>query len=394
MQILENLLTIEEINYLSSLLEVKEALIELEKRNVVYLNINLEKIPDSIKNSLQKLGIDFSNTTFLPMRWIKGDTQGHIDRCSFSFQKTYLTYLTSSPGELIVDNNSYPIEEGMTYIFNEGINHETKNTSNIPRLLLGPMNEKSVSVGVSVAAITYYASETDANNDSNATEADSIYTVRTGNWKIANRSTGSSDKSIVYIEGDVLDSTTNAHSVYYLYPVVPCFLEGTKILCLIENQEKYIPVEYIRKDTLVKTSLNGYKKVELIGQGTINNTNSSERIEDRLYKLNTNKYPELMEDLYITGCHSILVDDLNEKEKELTNKYLGELFVTGNKFRLMACVDDRAEPWESEGKYKIWHFALENPNDKMNYGVYANGGLLVETCNIYFLKNKSNINLI
>ena len=92
MQILENLLTIEEINYLSSLLEVKEALIELEKRNVVYLNINLEKIPDSIKNSLQKLGIDFSNTTFLPMRWIKGDTQGHIDRCSFSFQKTYLTY--------------------------------------------------------------------------------------------------------------------------------------------------------------------------------------------------------------------------------------------------------------------------------------------------------------
>jgi hypothetical protein len=33
----------------------------------------------------------------------------------------------------------------------------------------------------------------------------------------------------------------------------------------------------------------------------------------------------------------------------------------------------------------------EHDNDRMNYGVYANGGLLVETCCIYFLKNKSNM---
>jgi len=60
----------------------------------------------------------------------------------------------------------------------------------------------------------------------------------------------------------------------------------------------------------------------------------------------------------------------------------------------MAYIDERAEPWNSEGSYTIWHFALENTDDGMNYGVYANGGLLVETCPIRTLKNKSNMTLL
>jgi hypothetical protein len=59
----------------------------------------------------------------------------------------------------------------------------------------------------------------------------------------------------------------------------------------------------------------------------------------------------------------------------------------------MACIDERAEPWNSEGEYTIWHFALENEEEKYNYGVYANG-LLVETCSIFFLKNKSNMTFV
>ena len=102
-------------------------------------------------------------------------------------------------------------------------------------------------------------------------------------------------------------------------------------------------------------------------------------------------YPELKDDLYITGCHSILEFHITEKQKEDTIKHLGELFVTGDKYRLMACVDERAEPWNSKGIYTIWHFALENDDERRNYGVYANGGLLVESCSIRFLKNKSNM---
>ena len=59
----------------------------------------------------------------------------------------------------------------------------------------------------------------------------------------------------------------------------------------------------------------------------------------------------------------------------------------------MACVDERAEPWNSEGLYNIWHIALENADEKMNYGIYVNGGLLVETCSINILKNHSNLKI-
>jgi hypothetical protein len=39
--------------------------------------------------------------------------------------------------------------------------------------------------------------------------------------------------------------------------------------------------------------------------------------------------------------------------------------------------DERAIPYQSDEKTTVWHFALEHPDEKMNYGVFANG-LLVE----------------
>jgi hypothetical protein len=59
----------------------------------------------------------------------------------------------------------------------------------------------------------------------------------------------------------------------------------------------------------------------------------------------------------------------------------------------MAFLDERAEPWASAGDYTIWHVALENNDVRMNYGIYAEG-LLVESCSINFLKNKSNMSLV
>jgi len=73
---------------------------------------------------------------------------------------------------------------------------------------------------------------------------------------------------------------------------------------------------------------------------------------------------------------------------------LGKIFVTDRKYRLMACLDQRAKPWCSDGKFTIWHLALENSDPKMNYGIYVNGGLLVETTSINFLTNRSNMDII
>ena len=174
----------------------------------------------------------------------------------------------------------------------------------------------------------------------------------------------------------------------------PCFKEGTKILCLnAQMKEEYIPIEKIRKGHLVKTLLNGFVPVCMIGKSLISNPGVNDRIKNRLYKYSNDKYPELFEDLYITGCHSILVDELTESQRKKTLDSLGDIFVTDCKFRLMAYLDERSEPYTEQGEYTIWHLALEHNDYLMNYGIYANG-LLVESTSKRYMKELSGMELI
>jgi len=390
--IYKNVFSNEELHYINNHPEVLLAKSSLDSQSsgMVYFSVPITNL---IRDTLQtRLGLHLSVDSRIPMRWIKGDIAPHVDVGSSNFKNTYLLYLNDSPGELIIDSQSYPIQTNTGVVFNEGLSHETLYTENVPRLLLGPMNELAEPVGATVTF--YYPSESDALANTNLLAQYGNYTILSvsgyNNWRIASTSTGPSPQNIVYSVNDVLTGNGST-DVYYLYPAFPCFLEGSTILCKVDDVEKYVPVEQLKKGTLVKTSLNGYKPVVLVGQGTIENPGDNERTENRLYKCSTSKYPDLKDDLYITGCHSILEFPITEKQKEDTMKHLGELFVTDNKYRLMACVDERAEPWNSKGIYTIWHFALENHDEKMNYGVYANGGLLVETCSIRFLKNNSNM---
>lgn len=389
-----NVLSSEELQYLNNLPEVLVAKASLDSRasGMVYFSV---AITDSIRAALQsRFGLDVTASS-IPMRWIKGDIRPHVDTGASSFQNTYLLYLNDSPGELIVDSQSYPIQANTGFVFSEGLSHETQGTEGIARLLIGPMNEFAEPVGAGFN-MSYYPTEADALAYQNPLGYFNGYTVGDGgpyggytSWRLASNSTGSSSQAVVYVNGDTL----NPADAYYLYPAAPCFLEGSTILCKVDGVERYVPVEQLSKGTLVKTSLDGYKPVVLIGQGTIQNPGTDERTEARLYKCSPSKYPALSHDLYITGCHSILEFPITDKQKEASIKHLGRLFVTDSKYRLMACVDERAEPWNSQGEYTIWHFALEHHDDGMNYGVYANGGLLVETCSIRFLKKKSNMTL-
>jgi hypothetical protein len=245
-----------------------------------------------------------------------------------------------------------------------------------------------------VGAVQYYSNESDALTQTNMLGSSGVYVVDGAiygfnAWRLASNSTGTSPQDQVYMNGIELEPDGN----YFLYPAAPCFLEGTGILCNVDDKDVYMPIESLKPGMLVKTSLDGYKKIELIGKGTIFNPGNTERIEDRLYKCSPTSYPGLNKDLYITGCHSILVRELSEVQRTATTKYLGRIFVTDKKYRLMACVDERAEPWNSEGVYTIWHIALENNDPQMNYGIYAEG-LLVESCSINFLKKKSNMTMM
>jgi hypothetical protein len=241
--------------------------------------------------------------------------------------------------------------------------------------------------------IVYYSTEADALANATPLGSSTTFTIETtggfSSWRIASNSVGSSSRNRLYATGAVLNSPGG----YYLYPGIPCFLEGSKVLCKIAGKETYIPIETIRPGTLVKTLRNGYRAVALIGKGQIQNTADDTRIQNRLYKCTSSAYREITEDLYLTGCHSILVDSITDEQREKTIAQLGKIFVTENKYRLMACIDERAEPWKSEGTYTIWHLALENEDIHMNYGIWVNG-LRVETSSINFLRKRSNMTLM
>jgi hypothetical protein len=389
-----NVLSVQDLEYLNNHPSVLAAKEELGSKNKVYFTISLTS---SICNALKSnFGLEFPENSEIPMRWIKGDIAPHIDHGASAFRNTYLVYLNNSPGELIVDGDSFPITRNTGLMFNEGTIHKTVNTQNIPRLLLGPMNEFAEPVGGPLLFIYYFNNLDDALAGYPSIGFSNSYEVGAGgpfgytNWRISSNSTGTSDQNIVYKNGDFLDPV----NFYYLYPAFPCFLEGSTILCEVDGLEQYVPVEKLKKGTMVKTSLNGYKAVVLLGSATLHQSGTKERTEDGLYRCSTRQYEDLTEDLYITGGHSILENQITEKQKDLMLQKMGKLFITEKKYRVMAWADERAEPWESEGEYTIWHFALENNDEGMNYGVYANGGLLVETCSIRTLKTKSNMLLL
>jgi hypothetical protein len=179
-------------------------------------------------------------------------------------------------------------------------------------------------------------------------------------------------------------------------PTVPCFGENTKILCFNREKslEEYVLIQDIRKGTLVKTLLNGYLPVDMIGKSTIHNHDNNERIKNRLYKCTKENYPELVYDeLILTGCHSILVGELTHEQREKTMKELEKIYITDKNYRLLTFLDSRAETYQVEGEFPIYHLALENENYYMNYGIFANG-LLVESCSKRYIKELSGMTLI
>jgi hypothetical protein len=184
--------------------------------------------------------------------------------------------------------------------------------------------------------------------------------------------------------------SSNVSGVFAIFKIL-CFKEDTQIL----TYDGYKLIQDLRKGDLVKTSQNGYKPIYKIGDSKIIQQSSEDRIKDQLYKCSTENFPEVFEDLVLTGCHCILVDKFkDETEREDAKKInmvnandTDDDFITENKYRLPACIDERTTVYEVEGEHTIYHFALENDDYYMNYGVYANG-LLVESTSKRFMDQR------
>lgn len=179
----------------------------------------------------------------------------------------------------------------------------------------------------------------------------------------------------------------------YMDAQIICFREGTKIRALVNGKDVYVPIETLRRGSLVKTHKHGYVPIDLIGHSTMTNPGHSQRTKNRLYQCRPSAYPELFEPLFITGCHSILVDHLSEEARQTTQRDTGKIFATEEKYRLMAYIDPKAEPYKKAGEFQIWHLSLENDHYFANYGVYANG-LLVESASKRMMRDYSGMKFV
>jgi hypothetical protein len=428
-QIFDGLFSNEELDWLIQndiVLNQRENLSDTNPKRRFSLNL-----PENMKAKLQSLGLS-ENAVSIPMMWINNDMSTHIDSGEGEFNETMLVYISDCQGSLVINDNSYEIKQNRAFKFQKGLEHSTENTGNEPRLLIGPMSESGFAVG---ASLYYFVDSAALNsvvpdNDNPNYEqlqlqfayqdfgdgfgiytillADDYYNLQNfqqppgttligweGKYGFANNYT-----QVSYNPGLQLDGLPGN---LYLYPVwsqpqqqnIMCFKEGTNILCFDQetNTEKYIPIEDLRNGALVKTRSSGYQPICMIGSSTIYNPSDKLRGKNRLYRCSKDKYPDLTEDLIITGCHSILVYTITDKEREDLEDLMGKIYVTENRYRLMACVDERAEPYEEEGLYTIWHFALEHEHIRANYGVYANG-LLVESSSKRMMSEYSGMKLL
>ena len=168
----------------------------------------------------------------------------------------------------------------------------------------------------------------------------------------------------------------NCNTLTIIYAI--CFKEDSEILCLIDNEEKYVKVQEMKPNMLVKTHNEDYVAVDTIGWFMLDNQQNSERHPNGLYELTKEKYPELTNNLILTGNHCILVDKLHAQPLN-TYKFARHAKLH-NKHKLPCVANEHAIPYKKEGLHKIWSFCLQSEDKTKNFGIYANG-MLVESTN-------------
>jgi hypothetical protein len=162
-----------------------------------------------------------------------------------------------------------------------------------------------------------------------------------------------------------------------------CFIEGTKLLVHSHDKDMYVNIEDLRMGDLVKTYLHGYKRIKFIGRGIMTNVpNVWNGCVRRLPKSG-----DMTDDLLVTGAHSILVDELSEKEnEEMIVIYGTSDRKIDDKILLLSWVSNKFEAINNNENYTYYHLVLEHDNDEnKRYGIWANGILTESQSEKHFL---------
>jgi len=167
-----------------------------------------------------------------------------------------------------------------------------------------------------------------------------------------------------------------------------CFNQGSKILYLNKKmKDTYIAIENLKKGDFVKTFKHGYRKISKIIKGSFRNNPNNWNM--CMYKMAKTESNGLLEDLIVTGGHSILVDNITKEQQakydEMGLTDFSKITIDGKRL-LLACVSEQFTPMPDNDMYTYYHLLLENNNDEEErFGIWANG-ILTETPNEKALK--------
>lgn len=173
-----------------------------------------------------------------------------------------------------------------------------------------------------------------------------------------------------YMTNGTMSGQTNTGSVdivvlKLLQQQPPCFNHGTKILCY-NNQS--IPIQDLRSGDLVKTFRHGYRRVEMIGCGSL--VNDPTRWESCMYRYG---------DLVVTGGHSILQDHPPQypEEKKKQKEYWGDSqYTLDGYYMILASVSHLFTQITDHNTYTYYHIILEDDgSETRHYGIWADGVL-------------------
>ncbi len=170
---------------------------------------------------------------------------------------------------------------------------------------------------------------------------------------------------------------------------LPCFLADSKVL----TDKGLVPIQLLKKGDLIQTLNDGLLPVKFVGVRSFFNKLTEERINAHIYKLNKIDFPELLEDLFITGGHPLLVDDLDEETKKKLLDMDDTPIITEGKYRVFAMIHPKAELWNDEKEHEIFDIVLENEDPKKNIGIWVNGILTESMDEEFFLNNSGMINI-
>ena len=149
-----------------------------------------------------------------------------------------------------------------------------------------------------------------------------------------------------------------------------CFVKGTKILV----NDEFKNIEDLKIGEYVKTLGGGQKKIKYIHY--------------RKYKNNINDINQIyqMGDIFLTGGHSILVDEITPELEKNMKQYTGKINQIHGKYLVFASLLPISEKMANDREYELYHIVLENENPNGQYGIFLEN-FISETMSIFWYEN-------